>query len=148
MLCPGIAEALYEHETGAAGWVPFVDTIAFLHAARARGLRIAIVSDVAFDLVPIAEAHGFAEMVDVFVLSYRHGALKADGPMLFDVALGALGARAETSLMVGDNSVNDGLGISAGLRTFLLPHAPTGSPRGLASVLALVDGLASFAHQG
>ncbi len=144
-LCPGVADALYDHETGPDGWVPYVDTIDFLRAARTRGLRVAVVSDVAFDLAVIAEAHGFAALVDVFVLSYRHGALKADGPMLFDVALSALGATASTALMVGDNYVNDGLGITAGLRTFLLPHAPTGSPRGLASVLALVDGLGAFA---
>ena len=46
--------------------------------------------------------------------------------------------------MVGDNHVNDALGVTAGVRTFLLPHAPTGSSRGLASVLALVDGLGAF----
>lgn len=144
-LCPGVADALYVHETGPDGWVPYIDTIEFLRAARSRGLRVAIISDVAFDLVPIAEAHGFAELIDVFVLSYQHDALKADGPMLFDVALSALGSAATTSLMVGDNYVNDGLGISAGLRTLLLPHAATGTPRGLATVLAMVDGLAPFA---
>lgn len=147
-LCPGVAGALYVHETGPDGWVPYVDTVAFLLAARSRGLRIAIISDVAFDLVPIADAHGFADLIDVFVLSYRHGALKADGPMLFDVALTALGSSAATTLMVGDNYVNDGLGISAGLRTLLLPHAHTGAPRGLATVLAMVDGLVAFAEHG
>jgi FMN phosphatase YigB (HAD superfamily) len=147
-LCPGVADALYEHETGPDGWVPYIDTIEFLRAVRARQLRVAIISDVAFDLAPIAKAHGFAEFIDVFVLSYRHGALKADGPMLFDVALSALDASAQTALMVGDNYVNDGLGITAGLRTLLLPHATTGTPRGLATVLAVVDGLAAFATHG
>ena len=142
-LCPGVADALYEHETGPQGWVPFVDTVEFLAEVKARGLKVAIISDVAFDLRVIAEAHGFAQFVDAFVLSYEHDALKADGPALFDVALAAVGASAATSLMVGDNYVNDGLGITAGLRTLLLPHAPTGSPRGLATVLALVDGLRS-----
>jgi FMN phosphatase YigB (HAD superfamily) len=145
-LSPGIANALYEHETGPDGWVPYIDTVEFLREARARGLRIAVISDVAFDLIPIAQAHGFADLVDVFVLSYQHGALKADGPMLFNVALNAVGAAAERALMVGDNFVNDGLGITAGLRTLLLPHAATGTPRGLASVLALVDGLSAFAQ--
>lgn len=141
--CPGVSAALYEHETGADGWVPFVDTVEFLAQARARGLKIAVISDVAFDLRPVAIAHGFDRYVDAFVLSYEHGALKADGPELFEVALAALGASAATSLMVGDNYVNDGLGITAGLRTLLLPHAHTGSPRGLAIVLAIVDGLRS-----
>ena len=148
ILGPGVADALYGHETGPDGWVPFVDTIPFLRAARSRGLRVAIISDVAFDLEPIAEAHGFFDLIDVFVLSYRHGALKADGPMLFEVALSALGSSAATALMVGDNYVNDGHGISAGVRTLLLPHAATGTPRGLASVLALVDGLSVFAQTG
>ena len=139
--CPGVSTALYDHETGADGWVPFVDTLEFLVQARARGLKIAVISDVAFDLRPIAIAHGFDRYIDAFVLSYEHGALKADGPELFEVALASIGALAATSLMVGDNYVNDGLGITAGLRTLLLPHAHTGSPRGLATVLALVDGL-------
>ena len=141
---PGLADALYAHETGTQGWVPYADTRAFLEGAKERGLKIAIISDVAFALEPLLEHPGHASFIDVFVLSYRHGALKADGPLLFDVALRALGADAAAALMVGDNHVNDALGVTAGMRTFLLPHAPTGSPRGLASVLALVDGLGDF----
>ena len=143
-LAPGLADALYAHETGPEGWVPYADTRAFLEGAKERGLRIAIISDVAFPLEPLLEHHGLDSFIDVFVLSYRHGALKADGPLLFDVALEALGAEASGALMVGDNHVNDALGVTAGVRTFLLPHAPTGSSRGLASVLALVDGLGGF----
>ena len=142
---PGLADALYEHETGPQGWVPYADTRSFLEGAKKRGLKIAIISDVAFALEPLLEHHGLASFIDAFVLSYRHGALKADGPLLFDVALDALRAEASTALMVGDNNVNDAFGITAGLRTLLLPHAPTGSSRGLASVLALVDGLGEFA---
>ena len=141
---PGLADALYQHETGPEGWVPYADTCAFLVGAKERGLKIAIISDVAFALEPLLEHYGLDSLIDVFVLSYRHGALKADGPLLFDVALQALGAAASGALMVGDNHVNDGLGITAGVRTFLLPPAPTGSSRGLASVLALVDGLGAF----
>ncbi len=141
---PGLADALYAHETGPEGWVPYADTRAFLEGAKERGLKIAIISDVAFALEPLLEHHGLDSFIDVFVLSYRHGALKADGPLLFDVALEALGAEASGALMVGDNHVNDALGVTAGVRTFLLPHAPTGSSRGLASVLALVDGLGAF----
>ena len=139
--CPGLASAIYDHETGPLGWVPFIDTRAFLSGARDRGLKVAIISDVAFPLEPVLEHHGLSEFIDVFVLSYRHGALKSDGPALFNVALDALGIPAANALMVGDNYVNDGLGISAGARTILLPHAPTGTPRGLATVLAIVDGL-------
>lgn len=138
---PGVADALYDYEIGPGGWTPYVDTLPFLRAVRERGVRAAVVSDVAFDLEPIAEAHGFADLVDTFVLSYRHGALKADGPALFDVALQALRVAPSHALMVGDNNVNDGVGISAGLRTLLLPHAPSGGPRGLASIVAMIDGL-------
>ncbi len=141
---PGLADALYSHETGPEGWVPYADTRPFLEGAKERGLKIAIISDVAFALEPLLEHHGLDAFIDAFVLSYRHGALKADGPFLFDVALEALGADASAALMVGDNHVNDALGVTAGVRTFLLPHAPTGSSRGLASVLALVDGLGAF----
>jgi FMN phosphatase YigB (HAD superfamily) len=140
-LSPGIAEALYVHETGPDGWVPYVDTLAFLAGAKERGLKVAIISDVAFDLRPIAAAHGFGRYIDAFILSYEHDALKSDGPRLFNVALDALGSTAVRALMVGDNYVNDGLGISAGVRTLLLPHAATGTPRGLGAILGLVDGL-------
>jgi len=136
---PGVAEALYEHETSAAGWSPYVDTAEVLRAVRDRGIQSIVVSDVPFDLRPIFAHYGLDSLVDHYVLSGEHGTIKPELE-LFRIALAAAGVRAGEALMVGDNHINDGAAIDVGIRTLLLPPVPSGSPRGLWAVLDLVDG--------
>jgi HAD superfamily hydrolase (TIGR01509 family) len=137
LICPGISTALYEHETTAAGWQPYPDTRHVLAELRDLQVRVAIVSDVPFDLRPIFDAYELRHLVDAFVLSGEHGTIKPEG-RLFGIALEALGVSADQALMVGDNPANDGAAVGAGLRTLLLPVPPPGSVRGLDAVLALV----------
>jgi len=136
---PGVAEALYQHETSAAGWSPYVDTAEVLRAVRDRGIQSIVVSDVPFDLRPIFAHYGLDSLVDHYVLSGEHGTIKPELE-LFRIALAAAGVGAEEALMVGDNHINDGAAIDVGIRTLLLPPVPSGSPRGLWAVLDLVDG--------
>lgn len=136
---PGLAEALYEHETSAAGWSPYVDTAEVLRALHDRGIPSVVVSDVPFDLRPIFAHYGLESLVHTFVLSGEHGTIKPELE-LFRIALAAVGVPADQALMVGDNHVNDGAAIDVGIRTLLLPPVPSGSPRGLWAVLDLVDG--------
>jgi FMN phosphatase YigB (HAD superfamily) len=135
--CPGVAAALYEHETTAAGWSPFVDVGQVLGELKQRGIKLAVVSDVAFDLRPILAHYGLDELIDAWVLSYEHGSIKPDG-LLFGIACEALGVAPGDALMVGDNHHNDGNGVTAGLRVYLMPQVVSGSPRGLDAVLRLV----------
>ena len=134
---PGVAEALYEHETSAEGWSPYVDTAEVLRTVHARGIQSVVVSDVPFDLRPIFAHYGLDQLVSAYVLSGEHGTIKPELE-LFRIALATAGVRADEALMVGDNHVNDGAAIDVGIRTLLLPPVPSGSARGLASVLSLL----------
>ena len=136
---PGVAEALYEFETSAAGWSPYVDTDEVLRALQQRNVPVVIVSDVPFDLRPILAHYELESLVHTFVLSGEHGTIKPDLE-LFRIALAAVGVSAADALMVGDNHINDGAAIDVGIRTLLLPPGVSGSPRGLWAVLDLVDG--------
>jgi HAD superfamily hydrolase (TIGR01509 family) len=138
-LSPGIADALYAFETTADGWSPYADTREVLEALHQRGIPVAIVSDVPFDLRPILAHYGLAELVHTFVLSGEHDTIKPE-LRLFAIALEALGVGPHEALMVGDNHVNDGAAIDVGIQTLLLPHVAHGEPRGLWSVIDLVEG--------
>lgn len=136
--CAGLADALHRYESSPAGWEPYSDTEAVLRAVRARGLGIAVVSDVAFDLRLILGHYGLGDLVDSYVLSYERGSIKPDGK-LFGIACDELGIAAAQALMVGDNPINDGVAVTVGIRTLLLPIPPSNSPRGLRAVLDLLD---------
>ena len=136
---PGIAPALYEFETSAAGWSPYVDTAEVLRALADRRVPAVVVSDVPFDLRPILSHYGLGDLIHTFVLSGEHGTIKPE-LRLFVIALEAVGVDAADALMVGDNHVNDGAAVEVGIRTLLLPPAAHVEPRGLWSIIDLVDG--------
>ena len=134
---PGISGALYEFETSALGWTPYVDTRGFLEALAERRIPLVVVSDVPFDLRPIFAHHGLDHLVHGFLLSGEHGTVKAEG-VLFRRALASVGVAPGEAIMVGDNPANDGCAVHEGIRTLLLAPVPSGAPRGLDAVLALV----------
>jgi HAD superfamily hydrolase (TIGR01549 family) len=136
---PGVADALYEFETSAAGWSPYVDTAEVLRALADRRVPAVVVSDVPFDLRPILGHYGLDHLIHSFVLSGEHGTIKPE-LQLFRIALDAVGVDASDALMVGDNHINDGAAIEVGIRTLLLPPAAAGQPRGLWGIIDLVDG--------
>src|SRR6266540_1805180 len=77
-----LAEALYRLDLDPASHPLYPDVPEVLAALRARGVRVALVSDIHFDLrVDLAE-HGIAEFVDAWVLSFEHGFQKPD-PRMF-----------------------------------------------------------------
>ncbi len=136
--CPGLADALHRYESSPEGWQPYSDTGAVLRAVRERGLGVAVVSDVAFDVRLILDRYGLGHLVDSYVLSYEHGSIKPDGK-LFGIACDELGIAPHEAFMVGDNPVNDGVAVTVGIRTLLLPISPPNRPRGLAALLHLLD---------
>ncbi len=135
--CSGLAEALWEFETSAAGWSPYVDAEVTLTTLRDAGIRVAVVSDVPFDLRPIFDHYGMVDLVEEFFLSGEYGVLKSERE-LFRIALNSLGLEPGDVIMVGDNHANDGFAVAEGIRTLLLPATPSGKPRGLDAALALV----------
>jgi HAD superfamily hydrolase (TIGR01509 family) len=132
----GLAEALYERLLVAAGWAVYADTLPTLVALRASGIPVALISNIGFDMRPIAADLGFADLVDAFVLSYELGRCKPD-PAIFLSACAALGVAPERALMVGDTPA-DAAATAVGCTAYIVPARGPGETNGLGSVLDLV----------
>jgi putative hydrolase of the HAD superfamily len=95
-------------------------THALLEALRARGLKLALVSNTASPqwlLQPMLERQGIAERVDAIVLSSEVGKRKPH-PAIFERALSELDVAASVALFVGDRLEADVLGASRiGMKT-------------------------------
>lgn len=129
------AEALYELLIDPASWTPYPDTATVLAALHRKGIRIAVVSNIAFDVRPAFARLGVLEVVDEFVLSFEVGAVKPNSE-IFQTALTALGVRAEDALMVGDSEEADGGARALGCRFALVDPLPTDQrPDGLIRAL-------------
>ncbi|MFD8388600.1 HAD family hydrolase [Streptomyces sp. NPDC059680] len=134
----GAEEAAYRELTAPDAWVSYPDTGPVLRALRARGLRIAIVSDFAWDLRTHLAHHGLDALIDTCVISCEHGREKPD-PQLLLKACADLATDPRATLMVGDNPVRDGGATACGLRTLILPAEHRTGERGLTDVLRLVN---------
>ncbi|MFE0726122.1 HAD family hydrolase [Streptomyces sp. NPDC058794] len=133
----GVEDTAYRELTAPDAWLPYTDTETTLRALRARGLRIGIVSDFAWDLrVHLARA-GLEDLIDGCVISCEVGREKPD-PQLFLKACADLGAEPRATLMVGDNPVRDGGAAACGMRAYILSAEQRTGDRGLAEVLRLV----------
>jgi HAD superfamily hydrolase (TIGR01509 family) len=125
-----LAEIGYERMLDPAGWSIYPDVRAALERLREQHIPVAVVSNIAWDIRPIFERAGVADLVDEYVLSFQEGAIKPDGK-LFRIACDRLGVDPADTLMIGDSLEADGgaatLGsaveIVAGLPTTQRPHA-------------------------
>ncbi|BBZ26622.1 hydrolase [Mycolicibacterium madagascariense] len=125
------AEALYALLIDPANWTPYPDTAEVLAGLHRRGIKVAVVSNIAFDLRPAFDALGVTDLVDAFVLSFEVGAVKPD-PKIFRIALDRVGVDAEHALMVGDSEEADGGARALGCRFALVDPLPTAQrPDGL-----------------
>ena len=138
---PGLSTLLYERVMDHSKWLPYPDTEPVLRELRRRGLRIGVVSNVAEDLRPVFEAHGWADLVDGYTHSYEHRIEKPD-VRIFLAACKAMGTAPGETVVVGDHAVDAGA-VVAGCVVLLLPRAEPGQPRGLERVLGLVGSSAS-----
>lgn len=133
-----LAEALYSVESDPRHNAFALDVAETLEALSDRGFKIAVVSDVHFDLRPAFDAAGLSGLVDVFTLSYEEGVQKPN-PLMFRRTLKALGVEASDALMVGDRSRPDGPAVEEGITTLLLPPLREVADRRLHKVLALCN---------
>jgi HAD superfamily hydrolase (TIGR01509 family) len=131
-----LAHALYE--TVLEPWMPYEDAVTTLRGLHDRGIRTALVSNVALDVRPVLSKGGLSDLLDVVVLSFEAGVVKPD-IAIFTEALEALDVRPERALMVGDSWQDDAGAAQLGIRTLLLPRT-SGPTHGLGLVLGLVDG--------
>ncbi|HEX7254766.1 MAG TPA: HAD family hydrolase [Gaiellaceae bacterium] len=108
------------HDVWASYYALAASTHALLEALRARGLKLALVSNTASPewlLLPVLERQGLVERVDAVVLSSEVGKRKPH-PAIFERALAELDVRPERALFVGDRVDADVFGASrAGMRT-------------------------------
>nr|WP_307812923.1 HAD-IA family hydrolase [Micromonospora veneta] len=134
----GFAEALYERVLIPAGWVPYPDTEPVLKELRRAGVKVAVVSNIGFDVRPLFAAWGLDGLVDAYALSYEVGRCKPD-PGIFLRACAMLGVDPERTVMVGDTPADAGA-VSAGCAVLVLPAADPGRHNGLGAVLDLATG--------
>lgn len=129
-----LAQALYE--TLMDAWSPYEDTLPVLSALHARGIRTALVSNIALNVRPILSRAGLTDLLDAVVLSFEIGAIKPE-TRIFMEALDRIGVPPERALMVGDSWRDDGGAAQLGVRTLILPRT-NGPIHGLELVLRLV----------
>ncbi|KUH89055.1 HAD-IA family hydrolase [Mycobacterium sp. IS-1556] len=130
------AESLYGILIDPLNWTPYPDTAEVLAGLHRRGVKTAVVSNIAFDVRPAFASIGAAEFVDEFVLSYEVGAVKPDAA-IFETALTRLGVAAADALMVGDSDEADGGALAAGCQFSLVDPLPTADrPDGLRVALS------------
>ncbi|GLZ79079.1 hydrolase [Actinorhabdospora filicis] len=133
----GLAEAMYARLVAPDGWHAYADTIPMLTALRERGIKTAVVSNIGFDLRPVAKELGFDTLVDEWVLSYELGVCKPN-PEIFQRACFALDVEPADALMVGDTLADAGAA-SIGCRTLLLPATGPGTVHGLDAVIRITE---------
>ncbi|WP_326944889.1 HAD family hydrolase [Amycolatopsis sp. NBC_00348] len=121
---PEQAVALYDRLIDPSQWTPYPDTEAALKAASEQGLKVGVLSNIAFDIRPAFTARGWDAYVDEFVLSFEVGAIKPELE-IFRRAVQALGVPATETLMVGDSEEADGGARALGCEFALVDPLPT-----------------------
>ncbi|WP_422647188.1 HAD family hydrolase [Actinoalloteichus caeruleus] len=117
------AEHVYELMLDPAHWRPYPDTEVVLRGLRDRGVKVAVVSNIAWDIRASFDRLGVADLVDAYVLSYVENAAKPD-LRLFRTACDRLGLPAGRTLMIGDSEEADGAAAALGCDFQLVEPAP------------------------
>lgn len=125
----------------------FDDTIPFLERLRARGIKIAIVSNCTENTRPLLASLGVDALADAVILSCEVGAAKP-AARIFRHALARLGVAAEAAVFVDDQAAycagSEAVGISA---VQIVRGEPDGQvPRGTTMVRSLTEVEAMFAE--
>jgi putative hydrolase of the HAD superfamily len=89
--------------------------VALLRGARARNVRVVLVSNASVQLEADLEVLGLADLADDIVSSARVGIAKPD-PRIFDIAVDRAGVPAARCLFVDDTLENVEAGAALGMR--------------------------------
>lgn len=117
-------ESLYRRLTDPAEWTPYPDTADVLKELSGAGVKVGVLSNIAFDIRPAFTARGLDAYIDEFVLSYEVGVVKPD-PEVFRILVRRLGSPADETLMVGDHTDADGGARAIGCEFALVEPLPT-----------------------
>lgn len=120
---PGIESLLYDRHWLPQAWRPYPDTSEVLTSLKERGIPVAVLSNIAYDVRPVFRHHGLDGLVDGYVLSYEHGVQKPD-PEIFRRACELLGHPPGDVRMVGDSVAADGAAADVGCEFRAVPHLP------------------------
>lgn len=127
------AESVYRRTIDPAEWQVYPDTVGVLKALRDKGIRTAVVSNIAWDIREVLQPAG--AHADEYVLSFEVGAAKPD-LRIFEAALTRLGVDAADALMVGDSMENDGAARDLGCAFAYVDPLPLAQrPHGLLDAL-------------
>jgi len=117
--CPAaVASALYDSIP--RRWPAVHGAVPLLESLVAKGVRLAIVSNIALDIRPRLEELGMLRFFDTIVLSYEVGLIKPD-VRIFERAVNRLGLFPSQCVMVGDSPSSDGGALSVGVCSILVP---------------------------
>jgi putative hydrolase of the HAD superfamily len=115
----GLGVALFEHFASPELWRVYPDVPSQLQRWRARGLKLAVVSNFDQRLLLLLQGLGLAETMDCVVVSSTAGAAKPD-PRPFQQALEALDLPPRDVWHVGDSPEDEAGARAAGLRCVLI----------------------------
>jgi HAD superfamily hydrolase (TIGR01509 family) len=132
-----LATALYETEWNPRNRPVYPDVVETLATLVGTGVRIAVVSDIHFDIRSECE-RTIGPYVHEYVVSCELGFQKPD-PRIFAAALEAVGLNPSEAVMVGDTPTTDGGAAAIGVTTLILPRLRAFGPRGLNVVCRLFD---------
>ena len=118
------AVALYDRLIDPSQWTPYPDTEAVLKGVAGKGVKIGVLSNIAFDIRPAFSRRGWDAFVDEFILSFEVGAVKPE-PEIFRNAVERLGVDPAETLMVGDSEEADGAAREIGCAFALVEPLPT-----------------------
>ncbi|AOW95286.1 haloacid dehalogenase [Rhodococcus sp. WMMA185] len=129
------AVRLYERSLDPGSWSAYPDTAEVLATLNGHGIKVGVLSNIAFDIRATFAALGVEHLIDQFVLSFEVGAVKPD-PRIFEIALAELGADPSRTLMVGDSEKADGAARKLGCAFALVEPLPLAErPTGLRDAL-------------
>jgi HAD superfamily hydrolase (TIGR01509 family) len=117
------AARTYERMLDPVSWRPYPDTRAALERLRDKGIPVAVVSNIPWDIRTVFRANGVEDLVDEFVLSYVEGVMKPE-PKIFLTACQRLGVEPADALMIGDNAEADGGAERVGAHTAIVEYLP------------------------
>lgn len=120
--------AVFEFFRGRAAWRVYDDVAPALAALRARGLRLAVLSNFDSRLEDLLRAFALDHYFEAVHISSRLGAAKPD-PAIFQAALQFHGLSPRQALHVGDSLREDVAGAqAAGVRAYLIDRSSRETP--------------------
>ena len=136
----GMFDSIYNHFKLATPWRVFEDVAPVLNELKARGLKLAIISNWDERLRPLLRELELDRHFDVMIISIEAGAHKPERK-IFAEALRQLNLRPDEALHIGDGLREDVEGArGAGMRALLLDRAAGNSGEGvIATLTALVE---------